>query len=87
MRKRTIRNFLEIWRVCRFAVERKKEPLLILFDAERGYQLQFESPKSQSLSLFTHGERKYDNVILLPPKAKGTSIPPHPHPPIPRNQF
>lgn len=86
MRKRTIRNSLEIWKVCGFAVEGKKEPLLILFDAERGYQLQFESPKSQSLSLFTHGERKYDNVILLPPKAKGTSIPPHPHIPTPNSK-
>ncbi|KAL0640515.1 oligosaccharyl transferase glycoprotein complex, beta subunit [Maublancomyces gigas] len=38
---------------------------------ERGYQLKFESPKSESLSLFTHGEREYDNVILFPPKSKG----------------
>lgn len=40
---------------------------------ERGYQLKFESPKAESLSLFTHGEREYDNVILFPPKSKGTS--------------
>lgn len=31
----------------------------------------FESPKNEKLSLFLHGERAYDHVILFPPKSKG----------------
>ncbi|MCJ1229878.1 oligosaccharyl transferase glycoprotein complex, beta subunit [Toensbergia leucococca] len=38
---------------------------------ERGFELTFESPKSEKLALFQHGERAYDHVILLPPKSKG----------------
>ncbi|KAI9894557.1 MAG: oligosaccharyl transferase glycoprotein complex, beta subunit [Vezdaea aestivalis] len=37
----------------------------------RGFQLAFESPKNEKLSLFEHGARAYDHVILLPPKSKG----------------
>ncbi|KAF2179417.1 Dolichyl-diphosphooligosaccharide-protein glycosyltransferase 48kDa subunit [Zopfia rhizophila CBS 207.26] len=37
----------------------------------RGFHLTFESPKSESLSLFKHGERAYDHLILLPTKSKG----------------
>ncbi|KAF2138930.1 uncharacterized protein K452DRAFT_360696 [Aplosporella prunicola CBS 121167] len=37
----------------------------------RGFSLDFASPKSESLSLFKHGERAYDHVLLLPPKSKG----------------
>ncbi|BCS29400.1 dolichyl-diphosphooligosaccharide-protein glycotransferase [Aspergillus puulaauensis] len=37
----------------------------------RGYNLIFESPKSDKLSLFDLGERAYDHVLLLPPKSKG----------------
>ncbi|KAJ5099753.1 hypothetical protein N7532_006754 [Penicillium argentinense] len=37
----------------------------------RGYDLAFESPKSDSLSLFQHGERAYDHLLILPPKSKG----------------
>ncbi|KAF8545490.1 Dolichyl-diphosphooligosaccharide--protein glycosyltransferase subunit WBP1 [Trichophaea hybrida] len=37
----------------------------------RGYNLHFQSPKDDALSLFIHGERAYDHVILFPPKAKG----------------
>ncbi|KAL4904503.1 hypothetical protein BDW74DRAFT_154006 [Aspergillus multicolor] len=37
----------------------------------RGYNLIFESPKSEQLSLFELGERAYDHVLLLPPKSKG----------------
>ncbi|KAI5793086.1 Dolichyl-diphosphooligosaccharide--protein glycosyltransferase subunit WBP1 [Geopyxis carbonaria] len=37
----------------------------------RGYELDFQSPKSDSLSLFIHGERAYDHVLLFPPKSKG----------------
>ncbi|MCJ1455357.1 oligosaccharyl transferase glycoprotein complex, beta subunit [Mycoblastus sanguinarius] len=37
----------------------------------RGYKLTFESPKSEKLSLFQHGERTFDHILLLPPKSKG----------------
>ncbi|KAL4920869.1 Dolichyl-diphosphooligosaccharide--protein glycosyltransferase subunit WBP1 [Aspergillus aurantiobrunneus] len=37
----------------------------------RGYNLIFESPKNEKLSLFELGDRAYDHVLLLPPKSKG----------------
>jgi oligosaccharyltransferase complex subunit beta len=37
----------------------------------RGYDVSFESPKSDKLSLFQHGERAYDHLLILPPKSKG----------------
>ncbi|RMZ86704.1 hypothetical protein DV736_g6066, partial [Chaetothyriales sp. CBS 134916] len=37
----------------------------------RDFQLSFESPKSDQLSLFRHGELAYDHLILTPPKSKG----------------
>ncbi|RMD43446.1 hypothetical protein DV735_g1594, partial [Chaetothyriales sp. CBS 134920] len=37
----------------------------------RDFQLSFESPKSDQLSLFKHGELAYDHLILTPPKSKG----------------
>ncbi|KAI9828279.1 MAG: hypothetical protein M1819_006617 [Sarea resinae] len=37
----------------------------------RGYQVSFESPKNDKLSLFQHGERAFDHLLLLPPKSKG----------------
>ncbi len=37
----------------------------------RGFDLSFESPKSDKLSLFQHGERAYDHLLILPPKSKG----------------
>ncbi|OQD74394.1 hypothetical protein PENDEC_c011G05576 [Penicillium decumbens] len=37
----------------------------------RGYDVSFESPKSDKLSLFEHGERAYDHLLILPPKSKG----------------
>jgi oligosaccharyltransferase complex subunit beta len=36
----------------------------------RGYELSFESPKNDKLSLFYLGERAYDHVLLLPPSSK-----------------
>ena len=38
---------------------------------ERGFRTTVLSPKSDKLSLFKHGERAYDHVILLPAKSKG----------------
>ena len=37
----------------------------------RGYSISFESPKNEKLSLFQHGDRAYDHLIILPPKSKG----------------
>ncbi|KAF9879517.1 dolichyl-di-phosphooligosaccharide-protein glycotransferase [Colletotrichum karsti] len=37
----------------------------------RGYSITYESPKSESLHLFKHGERVYDHVLLFPSKIKG----------------
>jgi oligosaccharyltransferase complex subunit beta len=37
----------------------------------RGYNLDFESPKNDKLSLFELGDRVYDHLLLLPPKSKG----------------
>ncbi|KAK5656203.1 hypothetical protein OQA88_4964 [Cercophora sp. LCS_1] len=37
----------------------------------RGFKLTFETPKSESLSLFHLGERAYDHLIVFPSKAKG----------------
>ncbi|KAM0296189.1 hypothetical protein ACHAPM_010445 [Fusarium culmorum] len=39
--------------------------------SERGYQITFESPKTESLALFLHGERTYDHLVFLPTKIKG----------------
>ncbi|KAM0342084.1 hypothetical protein ACHAPU_009697 [Fusarium lateritium] len=38
---------------------------------ERGYDVSYETPKSESLSLFEHGERSYDHLVFLPTKTKG----------------
>jgi oligosaccharyltransferase complex subunit beta len=48
---------------------------------DRGFETTVESPKSTTLSLFRHGERAYDHVILLPGKAKGLG------PALTANQF
>ena len=45
---------------------------LLCFAIDRGFSITFESPKSEKLALFRHGERAYDHIILLPPKSKGT---------------
>ncbi|KKK25176.1 hypothetical protein AOCH_004553 [Aspergillus ochraceoroseus] len=37
----------------------------------RGYDLEFESPKNEKLSLFELGERAYDHLLIFPPKSKG----------------
>jgi hypothetical protein len=41
----------------------------------RGFQLSFETPKSESLNLFHLGERTYDHIIFFPIKTKGNSSP------------
>ena len=37
---------------------------------QRGYQITYLSPKDDALQLFQHGERKWDHIILLPPKSR-----------------
>ncbi|KAF2197992.1 dolichyl-diphosphooligosaccharide-protein glycosyltransferase [Delitschia confertaspora ATCC 74209] len=37
----------------------------------RGFHVRVESPKSEGVALFKHGERAYDHVLLLPGKSKG----------------
>ncbi|KAF4455601.1 oligosaccharyl transferase complex subunit OST4 [Fusarium austroafricanum] len=37
---------------------------------ERGYDITFETPKSEGLSLFKHGARTYDQLVFLPTKLK-----------------
>ncbi|KAI9163976.1 Dolichyl-diphosphooligosaccharide--protein glycosyltransferase subunit wbp1 [Paramyrothecium foliicola] len=37
----------------------------------RGFQISYETPKSEGLKLFHLGERTYDHVIFLPTKVKG----------------
>ncbi|KAI1271085.1 Dolichyl-diphosphooligosaccharide--protein glycosyltransferase subunit WBP1 [Xylaria sp. FL0933] len=37
----------------------------------RGFDISYETPKSEGLSLFHLGERSYDHVLLFPTKSKG----------------
>ena len=37
----------------------------------RGFTISYESPKSESISLFDLGERAYDHLLILPAKSKG----------------
>ncbi|ORY55298.1 Dolichyl-diphosphooligosaccharide--protein glycosyltransferase subunit WBP1 [Pseudomassariella vexata] len=37
----------------------------------RGFKINYETPKSETLNLFNLGERAYDHVLFLPTKAKG----------------
>jgi oligosaccharyltransferase complex subunit beta len=37
----------------------------------RGFNLTYESPKSESISLFHLGARAYDHLLILPAKSKG----------------
>jgi hypothetical protein len=50
--------------------------LLIVVTTGRGFDIAYETPKSESLSLFHLGERSYDHVLLLPTKSKGLYLPP-----------
>jgi oligosaccharyltransferase complex subunit beta len=48
-------------------------------DLARGFQVAFESPKSDKLNLFSLGERAYDHILLFPPsgKAYGNALSPN----------
>ncbi|KAL8702328.1 MAG: hypothetical protein Q9224_000030 [Gallowayella concinna] len=51
--------------------EKEKYSVLCSDLESRGYRLTFESPKNDKLSLFQHGERAFDHILLLPTKSKG----------------
>ncbi|KAF2714408.1 Dolichyl-diphosphooligosaccharide-protein glycosyltransferase 48kDa subunit [Pleomassaria siparia CBS 279.74] len=53
------------------AAEQEKYSVFLGDLTGRGFHVTVESPKSSSLSLFKHGERAYDHVVLLPAKSKG----------------
>lgn len=42
--------------------------------AERGFEISYETPKSESVSLFHLGERQYDHLIVLPSKVKSMTF-------------
>jgi oligosaccharyltransferase complex subunit beta len=42
-----------------------------LLETGRGFKISYETPKSESVALFRHGERTYDHVIFFPSKVKG----------------
>lgn len=50
---------------------RHQPHLLIVVRTGRGFDITYETPKSESLRLFHLGERSYDHVLLLPTKSKG----------------
>ena len=54
---------------------------LLIEGTDRGFHTTVQSPKADKLSLFRHGERAYDHVILLPAKSKGLG------PALTANQF
>ncbi|KAI1379002.1 Dolichyl-diphosphooligosaccharide-protein glycosyltransferase 48kDa subunit [Hypoxylon crocopeplum] len=53
-------------------VAEKEDYSKFLGDLEgRGFQVSYETPKSEGLSLFHLGEKSYDHVLFLPTKSKG----------------
>jgi oligosaccharyltransferase complex subunit beta len=42
--------------------------------AARGYDVSYETPRSEGLALFHLGERKYDHLLFLPSKVKGMFV-------------
>ncbi|KAK3213649.1 hypothetical protein GRF29_28g509623 [Pseudopithomyces chartarum] len=61
--------------------ERENYSVLLEDLSNRGFHTTVQSPKADKLSLFRHGERAYDHVILLPAKSKGLG------PALTANQF
>ena len=47
------------------------ELVLICFTIGRGFQIIFDSPKSENLGLFHLGQRAYDHLLVLPLHLKG----------------
>ncbi|EHY56716.1 oligosaccharyl transferase glycoprotein complex, beta subunit [Exophiala dermatitidis] len=54
--------------------DESQKPLYSKFWADleaRDFKLSFESPRSEQLSLFRHGQLAYEHLLLTPPKSKG----------------
>ncbi|OTA82281.1 hypothetical protein M434DRAFT_401085 [Hypoxylon sp. CO27-5] len=75
-----------LWAALAHAISSSGDRLLVVLDdvAEkesyskflsdldsRGFQINYETPKSEGLSLFHLGEKSYDHVLFLPTKSKG----------------
>ncbi|KAI0837980.1 Dolichyl-diphosphooligosaccharide-protein glycosyltransferase 48kDa subunit [Hypoxylon sp. FL0890] len=84
--KSLISLFVLLWAALVHAISSSGDRLLVVLEdvAEkegyskflgdlegRGFQINYETPKSEGLSLFHLGERSYDHVLFLPTKAKG----------------
>ncbi|KAI1141105.1 Dolichyl-diphosphooligosaccharide-protein glycosyltransferase 48kDa subunit [Hypoxylon sp. FL0543] len=84
--KSLISLFVLLWAALVHAISSSGDRLLVVLDdvAEkegyskflgdlegRGFQVNYETPKSEGLSLFHLGEKSYDHVLFLPTKAKG----------------
>lgn len=64
----------QILKVRLALVVRKVSELILGLHSGRDFTLTFESPRSDQVALFRHGERVFDHVMLFPPKSKGTSL-------------
>lgn len=75
---------LGLWGACVHALSSSGSRLLVVLEDDkssysnlwadleaRGYDLAFESPKSEKLSLFAYGEKAFDHLLILPTKSKG----------------
>ncbi|KAH8701759.1 putative oligosaccharyl transferase subunit [Talaromyces proteolyticus] len=75
---------LGFWGACASALSSSGSRLLVVLEEDkglysnfwadleaRGYDITFESPKNDKLSLFSLGERAFDHLLILPPKSKG----------------
>ncbi|KAF1915971.1 Dolichyl-diphosphooligosaccharide--protein glycosyltransferase subunit WBP1 [Ampelomyces quisqualis] len=51
--------------------EREQYSVFLEDLSSRGFSTTLQSPKADKLSLFKHGERAYDHILLLPGKSKG----------------
>ena len=62
-----------ISKVQEVLIMREVSELILGVHLDREFTLNFESPKSDRVALFRHGERVFDHVMLFPPKSKGAS--------------
>jgi oligosaccharyltransferase complex subunit beta len=75
-----------LWATCACALSAAGSRLLVVLDdvddtkpyshffgdlEGRGYQITYETPKSESVALFHLGQRTYDHVVFFPTKVKG----------------
>lgn len=48
---------------------------MLIRNVARGFDIAYDTPRSDKLGLFHLGERKYDHLVFLPTKVKGTRKP------------